>query len=86
MEFVDTKSMIEGITDFAEGRCKPCLICGEPTELTQEEIISSKYGCNVEKVCVNCKDAVMRMREQMYGNYEEIVQKDFSIKTNAQVS
>ena len=43
-----------------------CIICGESVKLTQDEEWSLKYGHSIgSKVCEKCRQAVLRMREQM---------------------
>lgn len=37
----------------------PCLICGESVKLTEYEAI----GKNIFKICDECKNAVMKMKE-----------------------
>ena len=45
---------------------KPCLICGEPTRLTESEIASLMYGEKIDaKVCDKCKEAILYVRKQM---------------------
>lgn len=45
--------------------CKPCIICGEPVELTPDEKLSLQYGHNIDsKVCDKCREAVWSIRER----------------------
>jgi hypothetical protein len=41
----------------------PCIICGEDVELNMTEEMSSRCGNYIFKVCDECKEAVMKMRE-----------------------
>ena len=44
----------------------PCIVCGEPVELSTEEILSLEYGHSIHsKMCNKCKAAILYMREQM---------------------
>ena len=45
----------------------PCLICGEMIELTEIEESAVLCGESFYKVCDKCKQAVMKMREQIKG-------------------
>lgn len=45
-----------------------CLICGEPTELNEQEYIRLKYGKDIVKVCPKCRQAVMKVRKEMEEN------------------
>lgn len=45
------------------GLCVSCIICGESIELTMAEEMASRYGHHIFKVCDECKEAVMKMRE-----------------------
>ena len=40
-----------------------CLICGESVPLTMEEEMGSRNGHYIFKICDECKNAVMKMRE-----------------------
>lgn len=57
-----------GITIFTTsvtdkcGLCVSCIICGESIELTMAEEMGSRNG-HIFKVCDECKEAVMKMRE-----------------------
>ena len=44
-----------------------CLICGEMIELTEIEESAVLCGGSFYKVCDKCKQAVMKMREQIKG-------------------
>ncbi len=45
------------------GICVSCIICGEPVELTMEEELGAKNGHYIFKVCDECRNAVMKIRE-----------------------
>ena len=59
MDVAETKMNYLGV-----GCIVPCIFCGEPAEITEMKYLNG-HSYNTVKVCVNCKDAVMRVREQM---------------------
>lgn len=43
-----------------------CLVCDEPVNLTEEEVMTLKYGHPIHsKMCNKCKQAILRMREEL---------------------
>ena len=50
-----------------------CIICGEPVTLTQNERIRLEHGhCIHSKVCDKCRAAVLRIREQIKQEENEL--------------
>ena len=48
-----------------------CIICGESVPLTMEEEMGSRNGHYIFKVCDECKEAVMKMRELTHQHEEK---------------
>ena len=45
---------------------KACIICGDGVRLTDEEVMSMKYGRHLEtKICDKCKQAILHIRKQL---------------------
>lgn len=62
--------------------CKPCIICDESVELTDEEVSSLEHGFSVQpKVCDKCKQAILNIRQkQPHINDTKINIKDTNTK------
>lgn len=50
--------------------CGKCIVCGESAELTSTENCNAMHGQMIIKICDECKEAILKMREQMKGAEE----------------
>lgn len=62
---IETKHATAYISKASFKICKGCIICGESVELTELEEAMLQHGHHIEsKVCDECRQAILRIRNQ----------------------